>query len=114
LIVGISRRQTFDRLRRQGTRVRSRRLALIFAPGDEHPPQVAFAIPRRIGGAVVRNRCRRRIRPLLAAHAAAGRLRPGVYLVQLSAPVDDLPASELAFEVDRLLDALDARLAETA
>jgi ribonuclease P protein component len=110
LIDGISRRQTFDRLRREGTRVRSRRLALTFAPGDDGRHQVAFAISRKIGGAVVRNRCRRRVRPLLAARAASGQLRPGAYLVQIAARVDALPADELAFEVDELLAALDVRL----
>jgi ribonuclease P protein component len=110
LIDGISRRQTFDRLRREGTRVRSRRLALTFVPNDDGRHQVAFAISRKVGGAVVRNRCRRRIRPLLAARAAAGQLRPGGYLVQVSVRVDAVPADELAFEVDELLASLDARL----
>jgi ribonuclease P protein component len=110
LIDGISRRQTFDRLRRKGTRVRGTRLALTFVPQDDARPQVAFAISRRLGSAVVRNRCRRRVRPLLVQHARDGRLRPGAYLVQIAGRVDQLDAGELAHEVDDLLVALDARL----
>jgi ribonuclease P protein component len=111
LITGISRRQTFDRLRREGTRVRGARLAVTFVPAEDPRPQVGFAIPRRVGGAVVRNRCRRRLRPLFDAQAIAGRLRPGAYLVQVAARVDEVPAGDLACEVQELLDALDARVA---
>jgi ribonuclease P protein component len=111
LIRGISRRQTFDRLRREGTRVRGTRLALTFVPDDDARPQVAFAIPRRVGNAVVRNRCRRRVRPLLAEHARTGRLRPGAYLIQVAHRVDALDAPTLALEVEGLLTALDARVA---
>jgi ribonuclease P protein component len=111
LIDGISRRQTFDRLRREGTRVRGKRLALTFVPQEGARPQVAFAISRKLGNAVVRNRCRRRVRPLLAARAQEGRLRAGAYLIHIATRVDDLPADELAREVDDLLTALDARVA---
>jgi ribonuclease P protein component len=110
LIAGITRRQTFDRLRRDGTRVRGTRLALTYIPRDDAGSEVAFAISRKIGTAVVRNRCRRRVRPLLAAHERAGRLRPGAYLVQVAARVDQLDAAVLAREVDDLLLALDARV----
>ncbi len=41
------------------------------------PPRVAFAIGRRVGGAVVRNRLRRRLRELARASALPG----GAWLV---------------------------------
>ena len=90
--------------------MRGTRLALTFVPDEDARPQVAFAISRRVGNAVVRNRCRRRVRPLLADHARAGRLRPGAYLVQVASRVDELDAPGLALEVEALLTALDARV----
>lgn len=41
---------------------------------DPGPPRVAYAIGRRAGGAVDRNRVRRRLRHVIAAHEA--QLRP--------------------------------------
>ena len=49
------------------------------APGGE-PPRVAYAIGSRVGGAVARNRVRRRLRAATRSHAAV--LEPGhAYLV---------------------------------
>ena len=48
------------------------------------PPRVAYAVGRPVGGAVVRNRVRRRLRAATRAHAAV--LAPGhAYLVQVAA-----------------------------
>lgn len=50
-------------------------------PGD--PPRVAYQIGRRVGGAVVRNRVRRRLREAVRAHREL--LRPGLaYLIGAS------------------------------
>ncbi len=40
---------------------------------------VSFSIPRKVGGAVVRNRVRRRLRSVL--REMAGHMLPGAYLV---------------------------------
>jgi ribonuclease P protein component len=45
---------------------------------------VAFAIGRRVGPAVVRNRLRRRLRDELVILARDGRLSAGTYLVGLA------------------------------
>jgi ribonuclease P protein component len=48
--------------------------------GSASPPRVAYAVGRRAGGAVARNRLRRRLREVVRAEAGA--LVPGhVYLV---------------------------------
>ncbi len=54
--------------------------------GGEAPPHpcVAFAIGRKVGTAVVRNRLRRRLRDELAALGRAGLLAPGAYLIGLA------------------------------
>ncbi len=68
LIWRVRDRQTMLELRRSGTRVRSGAVTVTHlappAPTDE-PPRLAFAIGRRIGPAVVRNRVRRRLRSIL-------------------------------------------------
>ena len=42
------------------------------------PPRVAYSVGRRVGGAVVRNRVRRRLRAATRVHADAARPRPRV------------------------------------
>ena len=51
--------------------------------GNTGPPRVAFAIARRIGGAVVRNRLRRRLRELARRSA----LPEGVWMVSAARDV---------------------------
>jgi ribonuclease P protein component len=47
-------------------------------PSGRELPGVAYAVGRSVGGAVVRNRLRRRLRAVVAAHEDL--LRPGSYL----------------------------------
>lgn len=70
----IGHRRAFERLRRDGRRIRPAVsdpvvrgcLWCRFIPDDAaDPPRVAFAIGRDVGSAVVRNRIRRRLRELL-------------------------------------------------
>lgn len=49
------------------------------ADPDASPPHVAYAIGRAVGGAVERNRLRRRLRPIMSDLAPS--LPPGWYLV---------------------------------
>ena len=58
----------FARLRSTRKRARSGALWMAFVPPVDPatPPRVAFAIGRKVGGAVVRNRLRRRLRAALS------------------------------------------------
>jgi ribonuclease P protein component len=47
-------------------------------------PGVAFAISRKVGGAVVRNRLRRQLRVAASAATERGILPPGWYLVMVA------------------------------
>jgi ribonuclease P protein component len=62
-------------------------------PND--PPRVAFAVDRRVGSAVARNRVRRQLRS--AIRASADVLRPGrAYLVGTSPAIRETPYREIA------------------
>ena len=101
MIDRIRSRRAFDRLRREGTRVRVDPLWCSFVLDPEiSPPRVAFAIGRTVGPAVARNRLRRRLRAILAA---TSELRPGLYLIGTRPAVLELTFGELRDRVGRLV-----------
>jgi len=90
----ITDRRTFQALRREGRRARRGPLTVTWlAPdgGDTNPPRAGFALGRSVGGAVVRNRVRRRLRAALRELQAAGRLPAGAYLLGGTAELAELP-----------------------
>ncbi len=94
--------------------VRSRRglLALSFVadPGSGDPPRVAYAVGRKVGPAVVRNRVRRRLRHAVADHRHL--LVPGgAYLVIARPGLADVPAADLRRWVVELLAGVPERTA---
>jgi ribonuclease P protein component len=92
----VRRRSIFDATRARGKRTANRWMTLSVLPRD--PAQVAdvsvaaFLTPRRIGGAVVRNRLRRRMREIYRRAIFAP--VDDVYLIWIARP----PAVELAFD----------------
>lgn len=79
LIWRIRDRATFDALA-TGRRRRRGPISMTFLPGDPSmPPRVAYAVGKRVGPAVVRNRVRRRMRAATLAHRR-GLVPGGVYL----------------------------------
>jgi ribonuclease P protein component len=97
----IRRRTTFGALRHPAGRSARGPLRVAFVP----PPsaegskfaQVAYAIDRRCGGAVERNRLRRRLRA--AVGHVADELEPGAYLVRTEPAAAELGPAELASTV---------------
>ena len=59
------------------------------------PPRAGFAVGKPVGGAVVRNRVRRRLRSALRELQAADRVPNGTYLIGASAEAATLPWDEL-------------------
>jgi ribonuclease P protein component len=114
----VQHRATFLDLRRYGTRAASGPLTVTFVadaaprPGTEarHPARtrVAFAVPRRVGKAVVRNRVRRRLRAVFA-EADPTRAPAGAYLVAVRPGVADLSYRELSEHVHRALSKIAER-----
>ncbi len=83
--------------------MRSGPLWIAWIPGaPDDPPRFAFAIGRRVGGAVVRNRLRRRLRHVLAEL----RPGPGDYLLGVDPAAALLPYSDLKALVSHALQAL--------
>jgi ribonuclease P protein component len=78
--------------------------------GDE-VCRVAYAIPRRTGGAVVRNRLRRRLRA--AVDQVAGELAPGAYLISPDATAINMDFNELTECLRRSITAAGARREDT-
>ncbi len=88
-VVGRIRKQsTFRALSRPDGRARRGALSVVFRLGSPEVPEVAdlplfgFAVGRRYGGAVERNRLRRRLRH--AARSSGPDLAAGAYLVRVA------------------------------
>lgn len=73
------------------------------------PPRVGFVVSKAVGGAVVRNRTKRRLRALMAARV--GSVPSGVDLVVRANPVAaQANSATLGVELDNLLARVTARL----
>jgi ribonuclease P protein component len=73
----------------------------VFAPADETTPgvfpQVGYAIGRRCGSAVIRNRLRRRARAVVREEASS--LPRGAYLVRLEPGASGLSATDFRHDL---------------
>ena len=75
----------FARVRTEGDAQRGAYMVLgTLAIADEPGFRAGFVTSKRIGGAVVRNRVRRRLREIVRKHQHA--IRPGVWLVLVARP----------------------------
>ena len=104
LIWRIRDRATFEamaasRWRRRGP------VSIAYVRGDpSEPPRLAYAVGRRVGSAVVRNRVRRRLRAAAFAHRAE--LQPGAaYLIGATPAAATAPYGEIETAVGELLAA---------
>ena len=71
LVSSLRRRGEFQTVYRQGVKVSGRYLVLFALAREGEERRLGITATRRIGGAVVRNRARRRVRELFRKHAAA-------------------------------------------
>jgi ribonuclease P protein component len=97
----ISDRRTFQALRRSRARARSGCCTVTWLPPADPatPPRAGFVVGRSVGGAVLRNRIRRRLRAALRELQAADRLPGGTYLLGATADAASLPWAELLASV---------------
>ncbi|MGQ0744702.1 MAG: ribonuclease P protein component [Acidimicrobiales bacterium] len=111
-LASVTDRATFAAL---GRTRRARRGPLSVAwlagrPGEA--PRIAFSVSRKVGGAVVRNRIKRRLRAAMAESQT--QLQPGAYLLAAGSEVATMPYSELRRLVTGLISHLQHRNPEQA
>jgi ribonuclease P protein component len=104
----LRRRREYLRIYDAGKRLAGRLLVLFVSPGDGSAPRLGITVTRKAGGAVVRNRLKRRVREAFRRAAAARELPPLDIVVNVSPRASAAPYAELRGELDRLL----ARAAE--
>ncbi len=105
LIWRIRDRRSFVELRRRGRRAHAGCVSVTFAAAPVgtpvEPPRVAFALSKKVGSAVVRNRVRRQVQAHL--RSVSHSMVPGAYLFTLKPGVAELDRDTLLHEVDSCL-----------
>ena len=93
----------FRRVLRTGRRSRQGAIVMARSPGRPGPPRVGFVVSRDVGGAVRRNRIKRRLR-----HAVRGlQLEPDMdYVIIASDQVGTAPFGEVVEWLERARKAL--------
>ena len=91
----LSRRRDFDRLRREGIRLRRGPIRMIARVDPTDVTRLAVALPRSVGSAVLRNRLRRRLKVVFRGLDESGQVPSGSYLVSFSSSSSALNSSEL-------------------
>ena len=100
----IQDRATFEALRRSRHRGRRGHITVTFvAVGDDSRPRVAYAVGRRLGGAVERNRLRRRLRSAVSVIESEAGLSPGAYLVAPGRETSKMEYEELVSTVHKAI-----------
>lgn len=96
MVAPVRSREDFTALSRSRARGRSGPIWVVHSPdGDPAVARVAYAVSKKVGGAVVRNRVRRRLRPLMTDLDVRRRLPAGSYLVGVRPDVVALAAPDL-------------------
>jgi len=107
----IRSRHTFEALRRSRRRGRSGPLTVVFVPQSTWSRcEVAYAINRKLGNAVTRNRLRRRLRSILAGLAPS--LPVGAYLIRTGPGASHLAFDELKVAMSQALDQVARRIVD--
>jgi len=102
LIWRVRDRSTLRALQRQGHRGRSGSVTVMFLPGDT-PPQLAFAVTRKVGGSVARNRVRRRLRAAFLELSRESGVAGGGFLISTRSDADEHTFEKIKKELSEAL-----------
>lgn len=80
----LRRKADFDAVFRRSRKLGSPELTLYYAVWEDHPGRLGISASRKVGGAVIRNRVKRRIREYYRRNRK--RLRPGHQVVVVARP----------------------------
>ena len=87
----LRRGELFSRAYKEGKALTAAEVVLYFLYAGEGPTRIGFAVGKKVGKAVVRNKTRRRLKSIVAA--VADNLKNGYILVFVGRP----PAADSAF-----------------
>ena len=73
---------------------------------SDRTPSLAFAVPRKVGGAVIRNRLRRQLREVLRSFEVEGAVPGGEYLLVVAPGAAGAGYGQLHAWVGSMLDDL--------
>lgn len=108
MIARVRQRHTFQRLSREGARIRRSTLWCTWCPQPDSPseatPAVAFAIGRAVGPAVTRNRLRRRLRAILVELDVTNSLPPVIMMIGATPAATKLTFDQLRSEMGELIN----------
>ena len=98
----LTRSEDFARIREMGECFTARRLVLCYQRNDGVGLRVGFSVSKRVGGAVVRNRVKRRLRANMCALCEV--IEPGWDVVVIARQqASTATSSQLNTELDQLL-----------
>lgn len=101
-IISLSSKNAFERLSKFGKRVSSRDITLVYSLNDEVSSiNIAFAVGKKVGKAVVRNKIKRRMRAIIREFST--RLPSGDYLLITRPGVVEKSFNELRRELEMIL-----------
>ena len=104
MIERLSGRRAFDQLRAAGHRRGRGPIRLVIRPEPTQSARFAYAIPRTVGNAVVRNRIKRRLRAVLhELDQVETGIPGGDHLIRVSAPIDHWSHTTLRTTMAELL-----------
>jgi|TARA_B100000959_G_scaffold165191_1_gene173081 ribonuclease P protein component len=109
LIGRLHYKRDFNNLRVNGKTVKRGFLSVVFSPSDNFSDgiRVAFAVGRSVGGAVVRNRIKRRLREAFAKMITKNKLVPnGDYLIRVFPGVNNKSFTFLTENLENIIEDL--------